>query len=63
MYSYGMVRFTCKGTSSLLDLYSIPEDDPSGSKHVEDIKKLIYDFRTCAFRWFIVYNYIVVTSY
>jgi len=35
-----MVRFTCKGTSSLLDLYSIPEGEPSGLKHVGDIKKL-----------------------
>ena len=35
----------------------LPEDEPSGSKHVEDIKKFKIKilFRKCAVRWFILY--------
>jgi superfamily I DNA/RNA helicase len=34
----------------------LPEDEPSGSEHVEDIKKLkIEIFRKGAFCWFILY--------
>ena len=39
-----------------------PEDEPSSSKHVQDIKikKLNYEFRKCAFRWFMLFNYITM---
>jgi len=45
-YSYGMVCFTCIGMNRLIgrtvcSIYSrLPEDEPSASKHAEDIKKL-----------------------
>ena len=37
----------------------LPEDEPSVFKHVKDIKiqNLKYEFRKCAFRWFILFNY------
>jgi len=36
----------------------LPEDEPSGSKHVEDIvKKLIYYFNKYAFCLFIFYEF------
>ena len=35
----------------------LPEDEPLGSKRVEDFKKLKYCFRKCAFLWFILYKY------
>jgi len=40
----------------------LPEDEPFGSKHVEDTKnqKLNYSFRKCAFHWLIMYNYITI---
>ena len=34
-----------------------PEDEPLGSKHVEDIKiKKYINLKKCAFSWFISYN-------
>jgi hypothetical protein len=41
----------------------LPEDEPSGSKRAEDIKKirkLKFVTKKCAFRWFILYNYITM---
>jgi len=36
----------------------LPEDEPSGFKHVEDMKKLIIKImKNCVFRWFILYNH------
>jgi hypothetical protein len=49
---------------SILDTYHdciynrFPEDVPSGSEHVEDIK--IKVFRKCAFRCFMLCNYITI---
>jgi hypothetical protein len=47
-----------KRTIRLLYINSLPEDDPSGLKHVEDIKikKLQYEFEYCAFFWLILYE-------
>jgi len=40
---------------------SLPEDENSSSKHVEDITKLkIKILRKSALRWFISYNYIIM---
>jgi hypothetical protein len=37
-------------------IYSrLPEDEPSGLRHVEDIK-LKYWFRKCLFRWFMLHD-------
>ena len=46
----------------ILETNNLPEDKHLGSKYVEDIKKLKYEFRKCAFRWFIVYNSITIHS-
>ena len=35
----------------LLTVHNVPEDEPTGTKHVEDIKK--YEYRKRAFCWFI----------
>jgi hypothetical protein len=34
----------------------LPEDEPSGTKHVEDIKNIRILFRNAAFCWFMLYN-------
>jgi hypothetical protein len=45
-YSYGLVRFKCIGISSVVGrrvrsiCNRLPEDEPSASKRVEDIKKV-----------------------
>ena len=57
MYRHGIVRFT------FISIYNrLPEDEPLGSKHVEDIKifKLKYKFRKDALCWVIPYNYIIL---
>jgi hypothetical protein len=54
IYRHGIVRITC------INIYNrLPEDEPSTSKHVEDIKifKLKYKFRKGALCLFILYNY------
>jgi hypothetical protein len=42
----------------------LPEDEPSGSKQIEDIiiKKLKYQSGKRAFCWFVLYNYIKMHS-
>jgi hypothetical protein len=40
--------------------YRLPEEEPLVSKQVEDVKKLKYKFRNCAFRRLIFYNYITL---
>ena len=39
IYRYGIVCFTCIGYHSCI-YNRLPEDELSGSKHVEDIRKL-----------------------
>lgn len=41
-------------------LYMLPDDEPIGSKHVENIKKLKYYFRKSALCLFTFYKYITM---
>jgi len=39
----------------------LPEDEPSGSKHVEDIVKLKYWFNKGSMCWFILYEVLAIS--